>query len=188
MKFTAFRIQNYKGINDTTISLNGNKGSIYTLVGLNESGKTTILEAINNFRHDVDGIHAIAQRSISTEPIEALVPKKKKDNFNDSISVSATVRMEKHEIDDLVKCCKLKHGFQIGAFRFPLEFTVERRHSFKNSAPIESRTYWALDPPIKKTRGRKFVPVGSTTPEWQNLVREVGRLFPRIVYFSNVSL
>ena len=40
MKITKFRIKNYKGINDTTISLPGNKGSIYTLVGLNESGKT----------------------------------------------------------------------------------------------------------------------------------------------------
>ena len=98
MKLTAFRIQNYKGINDTKISLSGNKGSIYTLVGLNESGKTTILEAINSFRHDVDGVHAIAQRAISTDPIEALVPKKKKDNFNDYISVSAGVRLDELEV------------------------------------------------------------------------------------------
>ena len=101
MKIIAFRIKNYKGIKDTTISLKGNKGSIYTLVGLNESGKTTILEAINNFSHDVDGIHAIAQKSISTDPIEALVPKKKKDNFNGDIIVAAQVRFDENDIAEL---------------------------------------------------------------------------------------
>ena len=183
MKFTAFRIQNYKGINDTTISLNGNKGSIYTLVGLNESGKTTILEAINNFRHDVDGVHAIAQRSISTDPIEALVPKKRKDNFNEDICVAAKVRMEKREVLKLAAQCKTNHGFQIDSTKLPLEFWVSRRHHFKNSAHVGSRTYWALDPLIKKKKGRKFVTVRGADPEWQHLVREIGELFPRIVYF-----
>ena len=183
MKFTAFRIQNYKGINDATVSLNGNKGSIYTLVGLNESGKTTILEAINNFRHDVDGVHAIAQRSISTDPIEALVPKKRKDNFNGDISVAAKVMMEKQEVSKLASKCRLSQGFRLEASKFPLEFWVTRRHHFKNSAHVRSRTYWALDPLIKKKGGRKFATVGGQDPEWQFIVREIGELFPRIVYF-----
>ena len=183
MKFTEFRVKNYKGINDTTISLNGNKGSIYTLVGLNESGKTTILEAINNFRHDVDGIHAIAQKSISTEPIESLVPKKKKDNFNGEISVSATVRMEEQEVSQLARDCKSKYGFQIEIAEFPLEFSVTRRHKFKNSAHISSSTTWKIRPSVKKKKARKFATVGSDTEEWQNIVREIGLLFPRIVYF-----
>ena len=183
MKFTAFHIRNYKGINDTKISLTGNKGTIYTLVGLNESGKTTILEAINNFRHDVDGVHAIAQQSISTDPIEALVPKKKKDNFNGHISVSAEVRMDEHEVAQLAEDCKTKYGFLIDVARFPLKFEVERRHTFKNSAHIESRTFWALKPFVKKKTKRKFVRVGGNDGEWQDIIREIGRLFPRIVYF-----
>ena len=183
MKFTAFRIQNYKGINDTTISLSGNKGSIYTLVGLNESGKTTILEAINNFRHDVDGVHAIAQRSISTDPIEALVPKNRKDNFNGEISVTAKVRLEEEERVELSKKCKAKYGFQIDTSNFPLDFQVVRRHVFENSAHIASHTLWYLFPLVKKRKGRKFVKVVNKDPEWQNIVREIGQLFPRIVYF-----
>jgi len=80
MKITSFRIKNYRGVNDTTIKLTGNAGSIYTLVGLNESGKTTVLEAINHFSTDVDGVHAMAQGALSKLEKHSLVPKKLKDN------------------------------------------------------------------------------------------------------------
>ena len=182
MKITEFQITNYKGINDTVIPLKGNKGTIYTLVGLNESGKTTILEALNSFRHDVDGVHAIAQKSISTDPVEALVPKKKKHNFNDTILVSATVTLERQEIENIANRCKIKYGFQIDVDKFPSEFTVTRKHSFSNSAHESSITIWNLRPVIKKRRGRKFAPIGKSE-EWQVIVRQIGALFPRIVYF-----
>lgn len=183
MKFTSFRIRNYKGIVDTTITLNGNKGSIYTLVGLNESGKTTVLEAINNFRHDVDGVHIIAQKSVSTEPIESVVPKRLKDNFNGNTSITVTVRMEPEDLQSLAHKCNTQHGFQLDIESFPLTFTVARRHTFQNSEHAKSQTYWNLDPKVKKKRARVYRTVASSTTEWQTIVREIGRLFPRIVYF-----
>lgn len=182
MKFTRFEITNYKGINNTAIDLSGEKGSVYTLVGLNESGKTTILEAINNFRHDVDGVHAIAQRSISTDPIEALVPKKRKENFNGSISVSATVTMDTCEIERIAVKCKRLYGFQIDVSQFPSEFSVTRRHTFVNSSHKGSQTVWDLRPVIKKKRGKKFAKI-SESEEWRHIIREIGELFPRIIYF-----
>ena len=184
MKLVSFRIKNFKGIKDTTIDLKGTKGSIYTLVGLNESGKTTLLEAINNFRHDVDGIHAIAQKTISAEPIEALVPKKLKDNFNDFITVAAKVRMKNSEIEELADLCKSEYDFQIDVNNFPQEFSVIRCHRFKQSAHKESVTLWDIHPAIKKKkRARKFVELDGSDLEWKIIVREVGKLFPRIVYF-----
>ena len=145
--------------------------------------KITILEAINNFRHDVDGIHAIAQKSISTDPIEALVPKKKKDNFNGNITVAAEVRIDENDIAELKKCCKSKYDFQIDTDNLPEKFWVQRVHEFKNSAHTESNTLWQIQPSVKKKRARKFVRVSAKDQEWQNIVRELGRLFPRIVYF-----
>ena len=48
MNFLKFRIQNFKGIEDTTLNLNQvPSANIFTLIGLNESGKTTVLEALN---------------------------------------------------------------------------------------------------------------------------------------------
>lgn len=183
MRFKAFRIKNYRGINDTEIVFNGGPGSIYTLVGLNESGKTTILEAINNFRHDVDGIHAMAQKSISSTPVEALVPKKKKDNFNDEISIAARVHITKEEVRQLAEECKSEENFLIDIDEFPLEFWVTRKYHFKNSEHTRSITSWNLYPKIKKKGARKFSTSNASSKEWQTVVLKIGRMFPRIVYF-----
>ena len=48
MRYTQFRIENYKGIEQLTLRLTGD---VTTLIGLNESGKTTILEAIYCFSY-----------------------------------------------------------------------------------------------------------------------------------------
>ncbi|WP_261925794.1 AAA family ATPase [Methylorubrum sp. GM97] len=49
MKFTGFKIENFKGIDKAIISLKPAGSNVYTLIGLNESGKTTVLEAISTF-------------------------------------------------------------------------------------------------------------------------------------------
>ena len=47
MYYTRFRIQNCKGIRDTTIKwAEQSKVAVFAFVGLNESGKTTILFAV----------------------------------------------------------------------------------------------------------------------------------------------
>ena len=44
MQFTQFVIRNFKGISEATLNLEGAKdGGVIALVGLNESGKTSIL-------------------------------------------------------------------------------------------------------------------------------------------------
>ena len=54
MHFTKFRIKNFKGISSAEIDLaQSGQGKVFTLVGLNECGKTTILEAINSFSPDL---------------------------------------------------------------------------------------------------------------------------------------
>ena len=48
MKHAYFEVENFKGIEKIRIDLDAHpRSNIYTLVGLNESGKTTILQAIN---------------------------------------------------------------------------------------------------------------------------------------------
>jgi recombinational DNA repair ATPase RecF len=64
MKITDFQIQNFKGIKNAKLKLGKQTAPIHTLVGLNESGKTTILEAINAFRPDLDGMHVLAQKGL----------------------------------------------------------------------------------------------------------------------------
>jgi len=53
MKYTRFIIKNYKAINELTIDLFSN---VIPLIGINESGKTTILQAILAFDKDKDNV------------------------------------------------------------------------------------------------------------------------------------
>ena len=60
MKFTYFKFENFKGIAKETLDLAKNPDSkVFTLVGLNESGKTTILEAINYFAYKKESLLAL---------------------------------------------------------------------------------------------------------------------------------
>ena len=47
MIYKEFRIQNFKGLDDISISFE--KNDLVLLLGINESGKTTILKAIEAF-------------------------------------------------------------------------------------------------------------------------------------------
>src|SRR5690554_5189679 len=67
MKYTKFKIRNYKAIEELTIDLTSN---VIPLIGLNESGKTTILQAILAFDKDKDnvlnGIHLNTKNKYKT--------------------------------------------------------------------------------------------------------------------------
>jgi predicted ATP-dependent endonuclease of OLD family len=56
MRFIGFEIENFKGIQKSSLDFSKvPHANIFTLVGLNESGKTTILEAINSFSPSQEG-------------------------------------------------------------------------------------------------------------------------------------
>ena len=53
MELVKITIKNFKGINYLEFNLSKSPhNNVYTLVGINESGKTTILEAINFFEYN----------------------------------------------------------------------------------------------------------------------------------------
>lgn len=47
MRYKSFHIENFKGIKSATINLKTHEVTSVALIGLNESGKTTILQAIH---------------------------------------------------------------------------------------------------------------------------------------------
>lgn len=50
MRYLSFRVKNFRGISDALIDLVPRGAGIFTFIGLNESGKTTALEAISTFQ------------------------------------------------------------------------------------------------------------------------------------------
>lgn len=186
LEITSFRIKNYKGIVDTTIDLSGGKGSVYALVGLNESGKTTILEAINSFRPDLDGVHAIAQEGTDTTDKQKLVPKKSKANFNGEISVTASITLSDDDRLKIVEHFKNLEddSFDIDPSSLPNRFSISRRLKYENSDFIEqSNTWYGFQPKTKRRPARKFVEAKSSTKEWQRTVAFTALMLPKIVYF-----
>jgi len=88
MKHSYFEIKNFKGINHIRFDmLSMPKSNVYTLVGLNESGKTTILDAINSARLNTERLDPLALPGHAIIDPHDLIPKSKKSNFNGSITI-----------------------------------------------------------------------------------------------------
>lgn len=98
MKIVKYRIKNYKAIHDTEIKLNY---SINPIIGVNESGKTTILQAILAFDKNRDrinnGAHLEFQNKYQT--------KDTKDS-----SISAYIQLDKKELDELKASVEIRTG------------------------------------------------------------------------------
>lgn len=112
MRYKSFRIRNFKGIKDTKVDLSSLTGAnVFSLVGLNESGKTTLLEAIHSFSPDYRTSQIISQ-DYAGDDFEKLVPRHEYSLFNGDISVESELIVAeedkrfiaRHLIDD----CDLK--------------------------------------------------------------------------------
>jgi predicted ATPase len=96
VKYRKLLIKNFKGIREVEIDLSNNR--ILTLVGLNESGKTTILEAISLF-------YSLAKDK-ELNPVELNLIRPKGIDFTGKIVLSATLEFEKsdfNKIDNFLK-------------------------------------------------------------------------------------
>lgn len=181
MKYMSFKFKKFKGIRDAIVKLDGPRGSIYTLVGLNESGKTTVLEAINYFRTDDQGVHALTQKTASGSSLATIVPKDKKANFNDKIEIEAVIRIEPHDITAIQDYCRKELNSTLDVTSLPKDLNVTRSIQYENSAHKSSGASWKLNIKTKKGRAKHFI---TCPPEdWQQIVRFVAGRLPRVVYF-----
>ncbi|MCH9030577.1 MAG: AAA family ATPase, partial [Bacteroidetes bacterium] len=86
MKFTKFEFKNFKGIEHIELNLmKAPESNVFTLVGLNESGKTTLLEAINYFTHKIESLQPLELDRYKITDIHELIPISKRANFNGTI-------------------------------------------------------------------------------------------------------
>lgn len=93
MRYLSFRIRNFKGIKDTVVDLRSvTDANVFALVGLNESGKTTILEAIHTFSPDFRSLQVVGS-SQRSENYEEIVPKHSFSTFSGNISIEATIEI-----------------------------------------------------------------------------------------------
>lgn len=183
MKFTEFEIKNFKGIEDIKLNLDKSpNANIYTFVGLNESGKTTILEAINFFNPSDEGLSALELPGATIKDYNSLIPISRRDNFNDELKIQVTLKLD---VDDLQKI----NEFTAANTEFRQVKKVDtlryyRNYEFKDSKFTELDSTWDGFAGILKTeRKRKYIDIGDDSNI--KLSTFCRGLIPSILYFPN---
>jgi len=132
MRYKSFRIQNFKGIKDTTINLDGIAGAaVFAFVGLNESGKTTVLEAIHSFSPDAATSELIGDDEETGVPYKDRVPRHLISTFTGDVSVIATVSLTQDDKTKIVRSLSRENGPQVDLTNVD-EIVFERHQRFEN--------------------------------------------------------
>lgn len=121
MKITRFSISNFKGILSTSINITDEvPGRAIPIVGLNESGKTTILEAISYFITEDRDVKSLLEESYHFANLEDIIPKDKKGAFSDVISIKAHIRIDNEDKKILVDHFLEKHNLILNRSRIQI--------------------------------------------------------------------
>jgi predicted ATP-dependent endonuclease of OLD family len=182
MRYTNFRFRNFKGIDELDVDLTGD---VTTLVGLNESGKTTILEAIFCFSYGSENLDAINPGLESLRNPEQWIPIAKRANFNESIDITATIELDADDKTRLRSYLAKNHQLRVATLSLPDQLTIQERHNFENSRSIGTSRTWNLKIHGLKGQQRNLRSYGAKTAEWKGAVDHLKAALPRIWYFPD---
>ncbi len=172
MYFRQFRIKNFKGISEVTIDLNNNR--IITLVGLNESGKTTIMEAIQFFYNAVKGKEPSASQLNQIRP--------KGHAFTGDIEIEASLFLEEEDVERL-----REHWKSLGHKKKELIIGNDFTYTFKFSFRMHEHKETTRTPTwsVKELGASKELKTAKLT-EYSTIVQFVKKeLMPEILYYSD---
>lgn len=174
MKYTEFQVENFKGVNQLKLTLSNIPVlNIFTLVGLNESGKTTILEAINYFQN-------------SDNDPNKIIPKNKRANFNGSIIIKASLETNAEDERKIQEYLKEKEFVLEGEIK---HFTITKEYIFIKSNYQDKKSSWVISIPVKglKSRSKKSQGLIDVNRDvWNETIKFIETsLVPKIVYYPN---
>jgi predicted ATPase len=186
MRYKSFDITNFKGIEKIKIDFTkGPSQNIFTFVGLNESGKTTILVAINFFGYGSEKVEPLQVAAYTSTSYHNLIPMSKRDNFNSKVEIKATLVPDLNDENRFKKYAIEQLGYKTIS---PIgEFTISQAHFFKDSQYVNTMNYWSPTFVVTKPGKRSEVNITahSNKDEWLKLIGHIQTLLPRIVYFPN---
>lgn len=180
------RIQNFKGIEDLTIDLFDLFGSnkYVTLVGLNESGKTTILEALSHSILADQSISLVVSEGRQSTDLNDLIPKHEKAAFTGSIRITSTVYLNTADIKKVVDFIKSSFGYRY-VDKIPKTIKISRVYSFVDSVLSNKENTWDFSCTVRKTvtSNPKDFTHKNLKDEWIAAVGFIAALLPKIIYF-----
>ena len=159
--------------------------NIYTLIGLNESGKTTLLEAISYItttaKDDELGLFDSKGFEFLDKPSK-LIPIGKLQNFNDNISVEAKISFQRGDKKQMIDYFRNTYDQELMIEGDNLN--IEKRLVFENSELTKGpTTYWSVQLKIKD-ENNNIVELESSDAKWTDVVSYIRKnMIPRILYF-----
>lgn len=173
MRYKKFVIQNYKGIKNLELDLDMSPDhKIYSLIGLNESGKTTILEAINDFEFEVPD-----------DKKHLLIPKSSVGGFSGDVLIKADLEFledDKKKIEEF-----LSKKIKFSELKILPTTTLTRTYNFTNSDFQKTKRVYDSFVTYKKAKTSKtFVSLDSSVrDELWKFVKD--NLFPEIIFYKD---
>ena len=170
MIYNEIIINNFKGIKNIKLNLENNR--IITLVGLNESGKTTIMEAIKLFHRTITGY-----KMPNTE-LNSLRPKG--IDFTGVIKFGATLLFEDEDIKKIMDYFSTikneKQNITLPSkFRYTVQLDYDLHQYKKTRETIGCIIKDQNDNPLYDTDNEK----------WNLLITYIQTLVPEILYFDD---
>jgi predicted ATP-dependent endonuclease of OLD family len=184
MRFSHFGFKNFKGINDLVLNLSESPNSnIYALVGLNESGKTTILEAIGAYKSEE--MPMTKETKAPLTDANKFIPLGKRANFNEKILIKARLLLDS---DDNKKI----NDFAVRETTYKEVVKLEKiihtyEYSFKNSKSEKLQTTLTSIMGIRKEdNNKKEVSIYEDDKDsWNKITGFIREQIPDILYFPN---
>ncbi len=174
MKYTNFTIKKFKGIDTVNIDFSNNR--VITLVGLNESGKTTIMEAIYLFYKMLKG----------NEPTEAELKtfRPKGAGFTGNIEISGLLSFEEEDKIKIQNYWK-KDLSKKTQLIIPETFSYTYKFNFSLDKYIEDKTIRTCDFRVKTSKAKLNL-VSSNKGDWQNIINFIKKeIVPETLFYDD---
>ena len=172
MIYKSFKIKNFKGIDEVSIDLSNSR--IISLVGLNESGKTSIMEGVQLFYRIAKG------ENPTTEQLNEFRPKG--INFSGKIEISATLILEdedKKKIENYWKTSLAKRN----GLELPQELQYDIKFEYELHTYKDTERSWTF--PVKTKNSKRGLYETDKTG-WNALVSHIkDEIVPEILYFDD---
>jgi AAA ATPase domain len=189
LRYTFFEFENFKGIRKARLDLDsaGSSARVYTLVGLNESGKTTALEAIDHFQGTGEGEISPKELAGWTSPdLHSLIPIADRPNFNGDIVIRCGVELNDDDVAAAAKELLDYDGYRVEDLE--RELIVTDRYHYENSRFQERSSLWTSffgSGKTKQGRVERYISHDADNERWNVLTRLYRSRLPTIWYFPN---
>lgn len=187
-------LTNFKGAASVSLDLAGKIDCpVTTLIGLNESGKTTILEGLSHFISGDADVSSLFEVPKSNENQTALIPIHKKAAFTGEIQIQAVINIDRNDAEAMIKAAS-SIGYIIDELTLPSTCTITRAYVYEDSISKTSQNKWEFS--FKATNRKKTLktlvrikeyknPTSSIgSPDvWRTVVGTLSTRLPKISYF-----